>query len=40
MFESFQQVYGQFCQHIIDMYWSGLTQDQIEQMSNLLGVAA
>ncbi|MEO1892687.1 MAG: hypothetical protein FH747_03065 [Stenotrophomonas sp.] len=36
----FQQVYGQFCQHIIDMYWNGLTQDQIEQMSNLLGVAA
>lgn len=36
----FQQVYAQFCQHIIDTYWNGLTQQQIEQMSNLLGVAA
>tara|TARA_R100000322_G_scaffold137585_1_gene93340 strand:- start:240 stop:722 length:483 start_codon:yes stop_codon:yes gene_type:complete len=36
----FQVIYGQFCQHIIDSYWAGLTQDQIERMANLVGLAA
>ena len=36
----FQAIYGQFCQHVIDSYWTGLTEEQIEQMANLVGLAA
>jgi hypothetical protein len=36
----FQVIYGQFCQHVIDSYWTGLTEEQIEQMANLVGLAA
>lgn len=36
----FQVIYGQFCQHVIDNYWRGMTQGQIEQMANLVGLAA
>jgi len=36
----FQETYGQFCQWVIDNYWTGMTQEQIEQMANLVGLAA
>jgi len=36
----FHAIYGQFCQHVIDNYWTSMTPDQIEQMANLVGLAA
>jgi hypothetical protein len=36
----FHAIYGQFCQHVIDNYWTGMTPEQIEQMANLVGLAA
>jgi hypothetical protein len=36
----FHEIYGRFCQHVIDNYWRGMTQGQIEQMANLVGLAA
>lgn len=36
----FQEIYGQMCQLIINRYWNDLSQQQIETMANLVGLAA
>lgn len=36
----FQELYAGFCQHVIDRYWPELTQDEIEEMAGLVGLAA
>src|SRR5690606_13433166 len=34
----FQEIYGGFCQHVIDQYWPELDQDQINNMVGLVGL--
>lgn len=36
----FQEVLAKICQYLIDTYWQGLEQYQIEDMSGLVGLAA
>lgn len=36
----FQEIYGQFCQHIIDCYWPDMDENQIDDMANLVGMGA
>lgn len=36
----FNEIYAQFCQHVIGTYWPDLTPEQIDQMASLVGMAA
>ena len=36
----FNEIYAGFCQHIIDRYWPTMTQEEIEQIAKLVGMAA
>lgn len=36
----FQQIFTEFCNHVIKTYWPGFDQNQIERVSGLVGLAA
>lgn len=38
--DEFQEIYAAFCKYIEQKYWPGLTPDQIEDMSGLVGMSA
>jgi hypothetical protein len=32
----FNEVYSKFCQYVIDKYWPGMTEEQIQQMAEMM----
>lgn len=36
----YEEFYAELCQHVIDQYWPGLSQEQIDEMASLVGAAA